>query len=51
MGSPLAPVFANIIMGFYKSKSLNEYKLNLILTTLSSIKFFIRKLRERASFL
>ena len=26
MGSPL--VFANIFMGFYKSKSLNEYNLN-----------------------
>ena len=29
MGSPLAlPVFANIFMGFYKSKWLNEYNLN-----------------------
>ena len=27
-GSPLAPVLANIFMGFYKSKWLNEYNLN-----------------------
>ena len=25
MGSPLAPVLANIFMGFYKSKWLNKY--------------------------
>ena len=28
MGSPLAPVPANIFMGFYESKWLNEYNLN-----------------------
>ena len=28
MGSPLAPVLANIFMGFYGSKWLNEYNLN-----------------------
>ena len=28
MGSPLAFVLANIFMGFYKSKWLNEYNLN-----------------------
>ena len=28
MGSPLASVLANIFMGFYKSKWLNEYNLN-----------------------
>ena len=28
MGSPLAPVLANIFMGFHESKSLNEYNLN-----------------------
>ena len=28
MGSPLATVLANIFMGFYKSKRLNEYNLN-----------------------
>ena len=28
MGSPLAPVLANIFMGFYESKSLNEYNLH-----------------------
>ena len=28
MGHPLAPVLANIFMGFYESKSLNEYNLN-----------------------
>ena len=27
MGSPLAPVLANILMGFYESKWLNEYNL------------------------
>ena len=28
MGSSLAPVHANIFMGFYESKSLNERNLN-----------------------
>ena len=28
MGSPLAPVLANIFMGFYESKWLDEYNLN-----------------------
>ena len=28
MGSPLAPVLANIFMGFRESKWLNEYNLN-----------------------
>ena len=28
MGSPLAPVLANILMGLYESKWLNEYNLN-----------------------
>ena len=28
MGSPLAPVLANIFMGFHKSKWFNEYNLN-----------------------
>ena len=28
MGSPLAPVLANVFMGFYKSNWLNEYSLN-----------------------
>ena len=28
MGSPLAPVFANIFLGFYESKWLNEYYFN-----------------------
>ena len=28
MDSPLAPVLANIFMGFYESKWLNEYNLN-----------------------
>ena len=28
MGYPLAPVLANIFMGFNKSKWLNEYNLN-----------------------
>ena len=27
MSSPLAPVLANVFMGFYKSKWLNEYNL------------------------
>ena len=28
MGSPLAPVLANIFMGFHESSWLNEYNLN-----------------------
>ena len=28
MGSPLAPLYVNIFMGFYKSKWLNEHNLN-----------------------
>ena len=28
MGSPLAPVLANIFMGFHESKLLNDYNLN-----------------------
>ena len=28
MSSPLAPVLANIFMGFHESKWLNEYNLN-----------------------
>ena len=28
MGFPLAPVLANIFMGFYESKRLNEYNFN-----------------------
>ena len=28
MGSPLAPVLANIFMSFHESKWVNEYKLN-----------------------
>ena len=28
MGSPLAPVLANIFMGFHEPKWLNEYNLN-----------------------
>ena len=28
MGSPLAPVLANIFMGFHESKWLNEYNFN-----------------------
>ena len=28
MGSPLTPILANIFMGFYESKWLNEYNLN-----------------------
>ena len=35
MGSPLALVLANIFMGFYESKWLNEYNLN-------KPKFYIR---------
>ena len=30
MRSPLAYILANIFMGFYESKWLNEYNLNLI---------------------
>ena len=35
MGSPLAPVAANISMGFQESKWLNEYNLN-------EAKFYLR---------
>ena len=35
MGSPLAPFLANIFMGFYESKGLNEYNLN-------KLKFYLR---------
>ena len=28
MGFPLAPVLANILMGYYNSKWLNEYNFN-----------------------
>ena len=28
MGSPLAPVLANIFMGFHESNSVNEYNFN-----------------------
>ena len=35
MGSPLAPVLANIFMGFHESKWLNEYNLN-------KLKFYLR---------
>ena len=28
MGSPVAPVLANIFMGFHESEWLNEYNLN-----------------------
>ena len=28
MGSPLAPVLANILIGFHESKWLNEYNLH-----------------------
>ena len=35
MGSPLAPVLANIFMGFYESKWLNEHNLN-------KLKFYLR---------
>ena len=35
MGSPLAPVLANILMGFHESKWLNEYNLN-------KTKFYLR---------
>ena len=35
MGSPLAPVVANIFMGFHESKWLNEYHLD-------KLKFYLR---------
>ena len=39
MGSPLAPVFANIFMCFFKSRWLNEYNL-------TKPKFFFRYVDE-----
>ena len=35
MVSPLAPVLANVFMGFYESKLLNQYNLN-------TSKFYLR---------
>ena len=35
MGFPLTPVLPNVLMGFYKSKWLNEYNLN-------KVKFYLR---------
>ena len=35
MGSPMAPVLANVFMGFYESKWLNEFNLN-------KFKFYLR---------
>ena len=44
MGSLLAPVLANILMGFYKSQWLNKYNLN-------KPKFYLRYVDEiRADF-
>ena len=40
MGSPLAPVLANIFMGFYESKWLNEYNLN-------KAKFYLRYVDDK----
>ena len=42
MGSPLAPVLANIFMGFHESKWLNEYNLN-------KSKFYLRYVEEHSS--
>ena len=39
MGSQLPPVVANIFMGFYESKWLNEYNLN-------KSKFYLRYVDE-----
>ena len=39
MAFPLAPVLANIFMGFYESKWLNEYNLN-------KSKFYLRYVDE-----
>ena len=39
MGSPLAPVLANIFMGFHESKWLNKYNLN-------KPKFYLRYVDE-----
>ena len=43
MGSPLAPVLANIFMDFYESKWLNEYNLN-------KPKIYLRYVDESCSF-
>ena len=42
MVSPLAPVLANISMGFFESKWLNEYNLN-------KPKFYLRYVGEISS--
>ena len=49
MGSPLVPVLANILMGFYKSKCLNKYNLkpkfylNFLFHSLIRISFYFEK--------
>ena len=39
MGSPLAPVLANIFIGFHESKWLNGYNLN-------QLKFYLRYVND-----
>ena len=54
MGSPLAPVLANIFMGFYESKWLNEYNLNkpkLYLRYVDDILAAFEKEQDSLSFL
>ena len=41
MGSPLAPVLANVFMSFYECKWLNEYSLNI---------FYLRYVDDIAAF-
>ena len=43
MGSPLAPLLANVIMSFYESKWLNEYNLN-------KPKFYLRNIDDLRNF-
>ena len=44
MGSPLAPVLANIFIGFHESKWLNEYNLNKPKFNLATSKTWTRTL-------
>ena len=53
MGSPLATVLANIFMGFYESKWLNEYNVNkpkVYLQYVSGILAAFEKKRDSLNF-
>ena len=51
MGSPLAPVLANIFMNFYESKWLNEYNLKFYLRYVDDILAAPEKEQDSLNFL